>query len=328
MTDITVSTAESRLMIVDDDPGTVRLLIEILKGMGKVRFTTRGAEAVEMVRSFGPDLILLDIEMPEVDGLHVCEQIKSDPAFEDVPILFVTSHGDVEVETRALTAGAIDFIAKPPHPPVVQARVRNYLALKHRTDQLRRLSTVDGLTGVANRRAFDDAFALEWRRACRTGDPLALLMFDVDYFKRYNDTYGHQAGDECLRGVAETIGAKAQRPGELAARYGGEEFAVLLPACTGEQAFALAEKIRANVAELGIPHATSDVAGHVTISIGMACLSSVCGSVHMEAGGPGTCRFRDACHLGPADLLKAADNALYEAKRSGRNRVGTMVTPR
>lgn len=312
--------AEPRLMIVDDDPGTIRLLINILKGMGKIHFTTSGTEAVDMARSFRPDLILLDVEMPEIDGLHVCEQLKSDLAFEDVPVLFVTAHGDVEIETRALTAGAIDFIPKPPHPPVVRARVKNYLALKQRTDQLRLLTTIDGLTGVANRRAFDAAVDLEWRRACRTGDPLSLMMIDVDYFKRFNDTYGHQAGDDCLRAVASALASTAKRPGELVARYGGEEFVVLLPACDQEQALRFAKVILMAVSKLGIPHAGSDVASQVTISIGVSSISAVCESTYAHPRAHGTCQFKDTCGLGPADLVKAADRALYEAKGTGRNR--------
>ncbi|MBC8037715.1 MAG: response regulator, partial [Rhizobiales bacterium] len=168
MTHARAHLAEPRLMIVDDDPGTIRLLAEILKGLGKIHFTTSGAEAVAMARALRPDIILLDVEMPDADGLCICESIKGDPSFEDVPVLFVTSHGELTIETRALAVGAIDFISKPPHPPIVRARVQNYLALKHRTDELRRLSTVDGLTGVANRRAFDAALDMEWRRACRT----------------------------------------------------------------------------------------------------------------------------------------------------------------
>ncbi len=318
MTDFSAPVEEPRLLVVDDDPGTIRLLIQILKGLGKIHFTTSGAEAVEMARRVRPDLILLDVEMPDADGFRVCELIKGDPAFEDVPILFVTAHGDADVEAQALTAGAIDFITKPPHPPVVRARVRNYLALKQRTDQLRRLTTTDGLTGVANRRAFDAALDLEWRRACRTGSALSLLMIDVDYFKHFNDAYGHQAGDDCLRTVAQALAVAARRPGEMAARYGGEEFAVLLPACDPVQALRLAETIRAALSDAAIPHAKSEVAPHVTVSVGAASVSSLCEPVRPH---PGACQLRDTCSFRPADLVTAADQCLYEAKRTGRNRV-------
>ncbi len=245
------SAVEPRIMIVDDDTGTIRLLIHILKGMGKIHFTTSAAEAVEMARSFSPDLILLDVEMPGVDGIDVCERIKSEPAFEDVPILFVTAHGEADIETRALAAGAIDFIAKPPNPHVVRARVKNYLELKQRTDKLRQLTTIDALTAVANRRAFDVALGLEWRRTCRTSDPLSLLMIDVDQFKRFNDTYGHQAGDDCLCAVAGTLAAMAKRPGDLVARYGGEEFAVILPNCDDVHAVRFAEAVLELCGNLG-----------------------------------------------------------------------------
>lgn len=324
MTDSIAPVEEPRLLVVDDDPGTIRLLVQILKGLGKIHFTTSGAEAVEMARTVRPDLILLDVEMPDADGFRVCEMIKGDPAFQDVPILFVTAHGDADVEAQALTAGAIDFITKPPHPPVVRARVRNYLALKQRTDQLRRLTTIDGLTGVANRRAFDTALDLEWRRACRTGTQLSLLMIDVDHFKHFNDAYGHQAGDDCLRTVAQALAGAARRPGELAARYGGEEFAVLLPACDTPQAVGLAETIRAAVSGCAIPHGKSDVAPHVTVSVGAASVFALCqpSRAHLRDGA--ACQLKDTCAVGPGDLVAAADHSLYEAKRAGRNRVASV----
>lgn len=314
---------EPRLMIVDDDPGTIRVLIEILKDVGKIHFTTSGSEAIGMARSLRPDLILLDIEMPDSDGFYVCESIKGDPAFEDVPVLFVTSHDDLDIETRALSVGAIDFIPKPPHPPVVRARVKNYLALKQRTDELRRLSTVDGLTGIANRRTFDSALEMEWRRACRTGDALSLLMIDVDFFKRFNDAYGHQEGDQCLSAVATTLAAAAKRPGELAARYGGEEFAVVLPGCNEGQAAQLADAIRSGVSDLMIAHSHSDVADVVSISVGVASIAAVCDADgNRSTSGP--CQSaRTSCSLSPTDLIKAADQALYRAKAGGRNRVST-----
>ena len=315
---------EPRLLIVDDDTVTIRLLIQILDDMGTIHFTTRGSEAVDMARSISPDLILLDVEMPDIDGISVCERIKSDPAFQDVPILFVTVHSDVDMEVRALAAGAVDFITKPPHPHVVRARVKSYLALKQRSDQLRRLTTIDGLTGVGNRRAFDAALDIEWRRACRTGEPLSLLMIDVDHFKRFNDSYGHQAGDDCLRGVAQTLAAAINRPGDVTARYGGEEFAMLLPNCVRDHAVTFAETVLTRVAALGVPHAASDVASHVTVSIGAASFTSVCQAERAELRKGGGCSILESCRLGSADLLKAADLALYEAKNGGRNRVAAF----
>ena len=265
----------AKILVVDDDPGTIRLLMQILKDLGKVYFTTKGADAVSLALSVHPDIILLDIEMPDLDGIEVCEQLKKVPRFSDVPVLFVTSHTDVLLEAKALSAGAIDFIHKPPTPVLVKARVKNYLAMKKQTDRLRMLSMVDGLTGVANRRAFDLSLAEEWRRAIRTGHSLSLLMLDVDYFKRFNDTYGHQAGDDCLRVVAATIAENVKRPGEVTARYGGEEFAVLLPNCSLEQALALAEIVRSSIEALAIPHSASDACSLVSVSSGVSHVSAI-----------------------------------------------------
>lgn len=321
-------TAESQILIVDDDPGTIRVLTGILKDMAKIYFTTRGSEALTLANRITPDLIMMDIEMPDLNGIELCKQFKSEPGFSDIPILFVTSHTDMELETRALNAGAIDFISKPPHPSVIHARVANYLKLKHQTDQLRLLSMIDGLTGIANRRTFDSRLEQEWLRSCRSGRPLSLMLFDIDFFKQYNDTYGHQAGDDCLRAVAKQAAASVKRPGELVARFGGEEFAVILPDCPHEQAIALADIIRVNVLDLGIAHATSKTAAQVTVSIGVASMHTLCTKSE-------TCWQTEDCrHTGVpcrktyTDLVKFADDCLYQAKRSGRNRVGFSEEPR
>jgi PleD family two-component response regulator len=219
-----------RLLVVDDDVGAVRLLTSVVQEFGEVFFATNGEDAVAMVFDKRPDLVLLDAEMPGMDGFAACEAIKRDPVFADLPILFVTAHSDMDIETTALGLGAVDFITKPISPPIVKARVKTHLALKQRTDELHRLAGVDGLTGIANRRTFDTALDNEWRRACRAKSPMSLLMIDVDHFKRYNDHYGHQAGDDCLRTVAGALAAALHRSGELVARYGGEEFAIILPA--------------------------------------------------------------------------------------------------
>jgi diguanylate cyclase (GGDEF)-like protein len=279
-------------------------------------------QAIEMVRDVRPDLILLDAEMPGMDGFAVCAAIKSDPLFADLPILFVTAHADVDIETTALDLGAVDFIAKPLSPAIVKARVRTHLALKQRTDELHRLAGVDGLTGIANRRTFDSALDHEWRRACRSKSPLSLLLMDVDHFKRFNDHYGHQAGDDCLRSVASALAAASRRPGEVVARYGGEEFAVILPACDQEAALGFAEKLRASVVALQIPHAASDTASEVTISIGVANLTLDCIALGKDhPGWSGPCPTVDTCREGAETLIAAADAALYEAKRAGRNRI-------
>lgn len=313
--------ASARLLVVDDDVGSVRLLTSVVQEFGEVFFATNGEEAVAMVRDKRPDLVLLDAEMPGMDGFAACEAIKRDPLFADLPILFVTAHSDMDIETTALGLGAVDFITKPISPPIVKARVRTHLALKQRTDQLHRLAAVDGLTGIANRRAFDAAIDHEWRRACRSKSPMSLLLIDVDHFKKYNDYYGHQAGDDCLRAVASALAATPHRPGELVARYGGEEFAVILPTCDQQNALKFADKLRQAVIDLHVPHAASETAPEVTISLGVASLGLYCVSqAEQHPAGNGPCPTVENCREGVMALIAAADEALYEAKRTGRNR--------
>jgi len=309
----------ARLLIVDDDAGTVRLLAQILHDMGEIFFATCGADAMSMVREIRPDMVLLDVEMPGMNGFEVCRAIKSDPNLADLPILFITAHSDMESEICGLDAGAVDFISKPLSPSIVRARVKTHLALKQRTDLLHKIALIDGLTGVANRRAFDSDLEQELRRACRTGGMLSLLMIDVDFFKRFNDHYGHLAGDDCLRSIASTLAAAARRPGDVAARYGGEEFCVILPTCNLDNAEMLAETIRLRVSEQNIPHALSDASSWVTISVGVACFN--CNPVSTEGG----CPVGTACDACALLLLKTADGALYEAKMSGRNRIASAT---
>jgi diguanylate cyclase (GGDEF)-like protein len=245
--------------------------------------------------------------MPGMSGFDVCRAIKADPSNADLPILFVSGHTDIETEAKGLEAGAVDYIMKPPSPPIVRARMKTQLILRERTRQLLRLASIDGLTGLANRRAFDQALDQEWRRARRNRTNLSLMLIDIDFFKRYNDQYGHQAGDDCLKTVAATLAGAAERPGEVVARYGGEEFAVVLPVCDAKTAKAVAEKMRARTAGLALPHAGSLITDHVTISIGIATLLD--GRDDEQA-------FPDE-----AALISAADRALYAAKEAGRNRV-------
>ncbi len=293
--------SKPRILIVDDDPGTTLVLSHLLDDIATTQSTTRGVDALRLAIESRPDVVLLDIEMPDISGISVCEQIKAHPDLQDTLVLFVTGHGDAQIEALALTAGAIDFIQKPVNAAVVRARVRNYLSLKRQGDQLRRLSTVDGLTGVANRRAFDIALNREWARARRSGEPIALLMCDIDDFKPFNDRYGHLAGDTCLHDVATELARHTRRAGDLVARYGGEEFAVLLPNCSPDDAQHLGEGLVAAIATLGIAHDGSRVAQHVTLSIG---------------AGLATPHDRT-----PQDLIRSADAALYRAKRAGRNRL-------
>ncbi|TWA86326.1 response regulator receiver modulated diguanylate cyclase [Azospirillum brasilense] len=294
--------ARSKILVVDDIPSNVHVLSRILKDEHDIYFATDGAKALELVQSRLPDLVLLDIMMPGMDGYEVCSRIKADPITRDIPVIFISAKSEVEDETYGLEVGAIDFISKPISPPIVKARVRNHLLLKRQTDLLRTLSFNDGLTGIANRRRFDEVLLREWRRCGRVQLPLSLIMLDVDQFKPYNDHYGHQAGDECLRAVARLLAEQMMRPGDLIARYGGEEFVCLLPETDEDGAVQVAERLRQTVAGQRLPHAVSYVADHITISLGVATARPLLDDT-------------------PDRLTQLADGLLYEAKRAGRNRV-------
>ena len=305
------------ILLVDDDPGTIQLLRRTLAKTGDLRFATSGEDALRLVCEALPDLILLDAEMPGMSGFQVLEALKADPALADIPVIFVTSHKDSAFEVAGFEMGAVDFIAKPVSPPVVLARVEAQLRVKKMGDETRRIATIDGLTEVANRRQFDDVLQREWRRARRTGDALALLIVDVDHFKLFNDRYGHPAGDACLRSIAQALVRSSLRPADLVARYGGEEFALLLPQTSRTGAEHLAHRILETVEAAGIRHEASPTAGHVTVSVGVACYDgeSPCWMpVSTESGFAGD--SNETCCA--ADLVQAADSALYSAKNGGR----------
>lgn len=316
------------ILIVDDDPAVVQVFGRLLACLGRVRFALSGAEGLRIAREARPDIVLLDVALPDLTGVDVCRQLKADPALADMPVICITSHNDVEHELEALAAGAVDFIGKPPRPSLLLARVRTHLRLKHLTDALRHSATVDGLTGVANRQRFDDLLASEWLRAARNGAQLSLLMVDVDHFKRFNDHYGHPAGDGCLRAVASALGGASFRPADHVARYGGEEFVVLLPDTDADGACRMAERVLQAVAELALPHADSPTAPQLTVSVGVATVQP--GSLAAGALGPSADArpdTPDGAAMGSAteppehaDLVARADRALYAAKHAGRAR--------
>ncbi len=297
------------ILLVDDDPTVIGLLGTILQEFGRLRFATSGEEALRMALQSIPDLVLLDIEMPGMSGFEVCKAMKEMPLLMDVPIIFITSHEDDEHEVTGLALGASDFITKPPRAPQVVARVRMHLRMKQMADALRNAAYQDGLTQIANRRQFEETLQREWLRAQRQGSPTALLMIDIDAFKKYNDHYGHPAGDRCLQAVAQTIQKAVHRPADLAARYGGEEFAVLLPDTDSCGARYLALHLLQAVSALRLPHAGSPVADHVTLSIGVSAF---------EDGGAALAGTAGVDHPPASRLLAAADQALYAAKEGGR----------
>ncbi len=290
-----------RLLVVDDQPVNIQALHQVFAADCQVLMATSGAQALALCRDKQPDLVLLDVQMPGMDGYELCAQLKADALLNTIAVIFVTSNNRPEDETRALEAGAADFITKPFNPVVVRARVRAQLTIKLQADLLREMAFIDGLTGVHNRRHFDERLDIEMQRAIRSRAQLAVVLADVDFFKRYNDAYGHLAGDDCLRKVARTLGACLRRPGDVLARYGGEEFACVLPDTDLAGALGVAEGMEAAVRALQMPHAKSDVMPVVTLSLGVAVTISGRGDV------PG--------------LLSLADEQLYKAKAQGRGRV-------
>ncbi|CAN5198797.1 diguanylate cyclase [soil metagenome] len=303
------------ILIVDDDTNMIQAMAGILTGVAELRFATNGSDALSLARASVPDLMLLDAEMPGLSGFDVCAQFKADPRLADVPIIFVTSHSETSFEIAGFELGAADFIAKPVSPPLLLARVRTQLRVKQLTDQLRRLSTIDPLTGVANRRRFDEALQREWQRARRSGDPIALLMIDVDHFKSFNDRYDHPAGDTCLQAVAQALVQANLRPADLVARYGGEEFVMLLPQTTRGGAERVARRVLSAIENQPIEHAASPTAGHVTVSIGVACYDDASTAWVQNSADS---RFAEDEPMTAAALLRAADVALYAAKHAGR----------
>ena len=292
-----------KLLVVDDQPTNIQVMHQIFAGGDyQIFMATSGAQALAMCRDNPPNLVLLDIVMPEMDGFEVCQRLKSNPITRDIPVIFVTGHTDTEQETRGLEIGAVDFIHKPVNPAVVRARVRTHLTLKQQSDVLRKLAFLDGLTGVYNRRYLDQQLGIELARAVRAQSPLALLMMDVDHFKAYNDRYGHQAGDDCLRQVAQTLHQGLRRSSDLVARYGGEEFACVLPDTSLEDATQLAQDLLQRLRAKRIPHAVSQAADVVTMSIGVAAAVPMVGSSAQE-------------------WIRIADQQLYAAKSAGRDRV-------
>lgn len=304
------------VLIVDDDPVVVRLLGAAIESVANVRFVLDGEAALKLIERDVPDLVLLDAQMPRMSGLEVCRRLKSSEQYRDLPVIFVTADVDPDMETLCLDIGAEDFITKPIRAPIVLARVRTQLRLKRAMDQLRNVASHDDLTGVANRRMFDQSLMREWHAARRRSTPLSLLMIDVDAFKAYNDTFGHQRGDECLSAVAGALQCGMRRPGDLVARYGGEEFAVVLPETDEQGARQVAEDLRNRVIDLAIPRDIDDTPDVVTISVGVATYHAE----RCEDGEFGPNLSGVEC-TDPEALVGAADQALYQAKRAGRDRV-------
>jgi diguanylate cyclase (GGDEF)-like protein len=323
------------ILIVDDSSDNLRLLSTMLQSQGyQVKKAISGAFALQSLELIKPDLILLDVNMPGLNGYEVCEAIKAQESYQTTPVIFISASNEVFNKVKAFELGAIDYITKPFHLEEVLIRVENQLnqkrlyqalkqqntlleneiterrriesQLKKANHKLELLASLDGLTGLANRRRFDEYLATEWQRCLRGNFPLSLILIDVDFFKAYNDTYGHILGDECLKKIACILQNASQRATDLAARYGGEEFVIVLPHTPQPGAVELARSIQKAVAAQKIPHHKSLVSVHITLSLGIASIQPGAGSQLPQ-------------------FVEGADQALYQAKIAGRNRIACFT---
>ncbi|MGN1057432.1 MAG: diguanylate cyclase [Comamonas sp.] len=294
------------ILIVDDERLNRATLAELLQPHYQVLLAKNGTSALEMARNERSHLglILLDVSMPGMNGYEVLQQLRADEATAHIPVIFITGQSDEAAEEYGLRLGAADYVSKPIRPAVLQARVKNQIDLFLRKRELERLALADGLTGLANRRHFDEALDHAYRRCQRSGEYLGLALIDIDHFKQFNDRYGHMQGDDALRAVAQTMRQHAQRAGDLAARYGGEEFAFVNMGQKDTMP-QLVENFRVAIYNLGIAHAASPM-GQLTVSAGVVvCSPTLSRSL--------------------SDLLNQADQLLYQAKTDGRNRVQLQV---
>ncbi|MCQ8103008.1 diguanylate cyclase [Methylomonas sp. SURF-2] len=309
-----------KILVVDDSKSIRMLVAECLKSLGhEVAYAENGADCLQFVADNDVDLILMDVEMPHINGVEATKAIREIKKDDWFPIIFLTSHSDDDAFANGILAGGDAYLLKPLNPLRIQLTViameRIYLMrqklyaaqqkLQQANLELEKLSLFDQLTGLANRRQFDNILSRQFAWAKRAKSPLSVIICDVDYFKIYNDRYGHPAGDACLSQVASCIAAQVKRPIDLACRYGGEEFTVILPETNLQGARAVAEMIRQAVFDRHIPHAGSPIADWVSMSLGVATYNG-----QYPQG---------------SDITKAADEALYKAKQLGRNRVEVAV---
>ncbi|MCL2056062.1 MAG: diguanylate cyclase [Oscillospiraceae bacterium] len=291
------------ILIIDDEKSNIVMLSHILSPDYTVYASKSGKNGIALAKNNLPDLILLDILMPEMDGYEVLSALKASKETKEIPVIFVTGLSDSGDEQKGLALGAADYIAKPFSPAIVKLRVLNQIKILNLIDEIRVLSVTDQMTGIANRRAFDERLRLEWDRAKRDKSPLTILMIDIDDFKAYNDLHGHLQGDTAMRAVTQAICAPLNRSTDFAARWGGEEFAVLLPSTSPSGALTVAESIRKSAEGTPIPCSGKDTC--ITVSVGINTYTPVL---------PAT---KSNIH----NFILKADQALYTAKSMGKNKV-------
>lgn len=296
------------ILIVDDEKTNIDVLVNLLNGEFRAIIAKNADQALKRLESIEEkiDLILLDILMPEMDGYELSRRLKNNILTKNIPIMFITALSMVEDEVKGFEMGAVDYITKPFVAPIVLARVRTHVELKLKRDLCEVLAMEDGLTGIPNRRRFDEFLEFQWNAIQRRKSPLSLMLIDVDYFKKYNDNYGHSEGDICLKKVAHALKKAMPRAMDFVARYGGEEFACILPDTGQAGAIEVAKRLLSAVSSLQIPHEFSEAANHITVSIGVS-------TVTPPEGGTAS------------DLIETADLALYESKASGRNQISFIA---
>jgi diguanylate cyclase (GGDEF)-like protein len=294
------------ILIVDDEVSNIGIMSAVLEDDYEVCFATSGEEALKVAQTVLPDLILLDVLMPGIDGYEVCKRLKKDRMLADIPVIFTTGLNDQDAEVRGLSAVAIDYVTKTIQPVILLARVANHVELKRLRDQLAQMAVTDALTGLSNRRHLEQTLATETAKLSRTGEWLSVIMVDIDFFKLFNDTFGHPAGDRCLAMVAAALTRAVHLATDLTARYGGEEFVCVLPGRDHEAAALVAREIQEQVGSLRIPHPESAVGPCVTVSIGVAS----------------ACCLPD---MSPSQWIAHADRQLYLSKRAGRNEIYSTV---
>ena len=294
-------TNKTKILIIDDEHSNILALVEILGAEFEIFFQRNGAAGIKAAFELLPDIILLDILMPEMDGYEVLTKLKQAELTRDIPVIFITGLREIEDEKKGFILGAVDYITKPFISEIVELRVKSQAKIVEQMKKIEHLSMTDQLTGLPNRRCFDTRFNSDWGRALREQTPISVLIMDVDNFKKYNDSFGHQQGDFALQSFGKVISKTLKRPGDFAARWGGEEFIVLLPDTNASGAIYIAEEIRRNIEEMTIP-SDDEKAAKITVSIGV-----------------------NTREHGDSDDKKVffirADDALYASKEKGRNTV-------
>jgi len=291
---------ENSVLIIDDHETTITALQKILSSDFTVFAALNGDEGIKLAERYLPDIILLDILMLEMDGYAVLKELKQNDITKSIPVIFLTALTSDADEERGLAMGAVDYIVKPFSPAIVKLRLTNQMKMLDQLRTIEKLSMSDQLTGLPNRRSFEERSKTEWARACREKTPISILIIDIDKFKDYNDTYGHLQGDVVLKVIARVFNNVLKRPADFIARWGGEEFIIILPNTDSRGAQELAEQIRAAAEQTMILGPDNNIT-NITVSIGINSQSSPSGKL--------------------SDYFQGADTALYDAKRKGRNRV-------